>query len=63
LHLERENFYSKDEETLEKLSNYDKKHITEHRIGIIHVRNKERINYLQRRAKKMFNSKKLLPIL
>ena len=62
LHLERENFYSKDEETLEKLSKYSKKYTPEYRIGIIHVRNKERIKHLQRKAKKLFNSKKVLLI-
>ena len=45
LHLERENFYQKDEETLEKLF-AEREVIPTNAIGIINVPHKERIDYL-----------------
>ncbi|MFT4414791.1 hypothetical protein ACLM5H_13110 [Fredinandcohnia humi] len=50
LHLERENYFNKDEETLEKLFQ-DRKYIPKNVIGIMNVRNKERIDELLSIAK------------
>ncbi|MHA2402334.1 MAG: hypothetical protein ACXADH_05020 [Candidatus Kariarchaeaceae archaeon] len=59
LHLERENYYKKAEDTLDKLYNY-KKYRPLYRIGIIHVRNEDRIIKLQKIASKLFKSEEVL---
>lgn len=56
LHLERENSPVKAYETLEKLSEYDKKYKPLNRIGIIHVENTIHMNELQKTAIKFFSS-------
>lgn len=52
LHLERENFFNKDEETLKKL--FDKReHVPHNVIGIINAPNKDRIDHLVTVTKKI----------
>jgi hypothetical protein len=50
LHMERENLFKKDEETLEKLF-CDRESTPENVIGIMNVRSKDRIDQLLRVAK------------
>lgn len=45
LHLERENLFKKDEETLDKLF-CEREYVPSNVIGIINVRNRDRIDYL-----------------
>ncbi|WP_309119915.1 hypothetical protein [Paenibacillus sp.] len=52
LHLERENYFKKDEETLDKLF-ADEEPTPRHAIGILNVRNGARADELLKRAKSM----------
>ena len=61
LHLERENYFSKDEETLDKLF-CDRDAIPEHVIGIMNVRSTDRINELLERATELCKIKDALLI-
>lgn len=54
LHLERENYFKKDEETLEKLF-CEREYSPSNVIGIMNVRNKERIETLLTQAKTICN--------
>lgn len=63
LHLERENVYQKDVETLEKLcGDVHKDWYPVYRIAIINVRDPLRIEELQRIARKKFRSKRVMLI-
>lgn len=62
LHLERENSPVKAYETLEKLSEYDKKYKPLNRIGIIRVENIRDMNDLQKTAIKLFSTGNVLII-
>lgn len=61
LHLERENLYKKDEETLEKLFN-EREDIPLNIIGIMNVRNRSRVEELVEIAKARNNSDNALLI-
>ena len=61
LHLERENLYKKDEETLEKLFN-EREDIPLNMIGIMNVRNRIRVEELVEIAKAKNNSDNALLI-
>lgn len=61
LHLERENLYKKDEETLEKLFN-EREDIPLNMIGIMNVRNRVRMEELVEIAKAKNNSDNALLI-
>lgn len=61
LHLERENLYKKDEETLEKLFN-EREDIPLNMIGIMNVRNRIRMEELVEIAKAKNNSDNALLI-
>lgn len=52
LHLERENLFNKDVETLEKLF-AEREYVPNNVIGIMNVQNKDRIDHLIRLTKKM----------
>lgn len=52
LHLERENLFNKDVETLEKLF-ADREYVPSNVIGIMNVQNKDRLDHLIKLTKKM----------
>ena len=62
LHLERENLPDKDEETLNKLFNQKRNYPPQYMIGILTVKDLDRVNHLNKIASKMIKSGEALLI-